>query len=173
MPTTRTRVSRGRTDLLNLNQRSILTTGCECFPAWPGFEDDEHREEAWAANRAQILAEWCHPGRRPDAFWEFDLSLEQRDGYRVWRWPEPIQSEAEMVYRLLEASELEPCRFNGAVRIDSELRVIQEEWLREIRIGLIAVDRVPQITKPLPTWGAPVWFYQEHAPRIVAELQGR
>jgi hypothetical protein len=30
---------------------------------------------------------------------------------------------------------------------------------------------VPKITTALPTWGTPVWFYEEHAPRIFAETR--
>jgi hypothetical protein len=172
MPTTRRRVDRRRADLLNLNQRSILETGVECFPAWRGFEDDDHRREAWEANRALIMAEWRHPGRRPDAYWEFDVGLEAvcREGRWTWGWPAPIQSEAEMVLDLLRRGRLKGCKFNGAVGIDSELRQIREDWLREVRIKLGGEDHVPKITGPLPTWGTPVWFYEEHAPRIFAEL---
>jgi hypothetical protein len=38
-----------------------------------------------------------------------------------WSWPRPIQTEAEMVFRLLEAGKLESCRFNGINPIESEL----------------------------------------------------
>jgi hypothetical protein len=173
MPTNRKRVDRGRTDLLNPNQRAILEVGGECFPWAPGFADDDHRREAWEANRTQIMAAWAHPGRRPDAYWEFDLGLEAvcREGRWTWRWPPPIQSEQEMVYDLLKRGKLKSCRFNGVHRIDSELRQIREDWWNEIRIELAAKDHIPKITTALPTWGTPVWFYQEHAPRIFAELQ--
>jgi hypothetical protein len=142
VPTNRKRVDRGRTDLLNPNQRSILETGVECFPWAPGFEDDDHRREAWEANKALILAEWCHPGRRPDAYWEFDLGLEEckRNGHWTWDWPAPLQSEKEMVYDLLKRGKLKSCQFNGANRIDSELRVIREDWLRE-RPSQSEIDR--------------------------------
>jgi hypothetical protein len=173
MPTTRRRVDRRRADLLNPNQRSILETGLECFPAWPGFEDNDHRREAWEANRALIMAEWRHPGRRPDALWELDAGLEAvcRDGHWTWGWPARIQGEQEMVYDLLKRGKLQSCGFNGANRIDSELRQIREDWLRAIRIELAAKDHIPKITRALPTWGTPVWFYDEHAPRIFAEMQ--
>ena len=173
MPTNRKRVDRGRTDLLNPNQRAILEVGCECFPWAPGFEDDDHRREAWEANRALIMAEWRHPGRRPDAYWEFDVGLEQvcRDGDWTRGWPPPIQSEAEMVYDLLKRGKLKSCEFNGANRIESEPRQIREDWLNEIRIKLVATDRIPKITRALPTWGTPVWFYEKHAPRIFAETR--
>jgi hypothetical protein len=173
MPTNRKRVDRGRTDILNPNQRSILETGVECFPAWRGFEDDGHRREAWEANRELILATWAHPGRRPDAYWEFDVGLEQvcRDGDWIWNWPAAIQSEEEMAYDLLKRGWLKSCQFNGANRIDSELRQIREDWLNEVRITVFQAGGVPKITTALPTWGTPVWFYEEHAPRIVAEAR--
>jgi hypothetical protein len=173
MPTNRRRIYRGRTDALSANQRSILETGCECFPWMPGFEDDDHRREAWKANKALIMAEWCHPGRRPAAYWDLDLGLEpcERAGDWTWKWPAPIQSQAEMVYDLLKRGKLKSCERNGANRIDSELRAIREDWLNGIRVELIAKDRVPKITGALPTWGTPVWFYEEHAPRIWAEMQ--
>jgi hypothetical protein len=173
MPTTRKRVERRRSDILSPNQRSILETGVECFPAWPGFEDEDHRREAWAANRAQIMAEWRHPGRRPDAYWEFDLQLEEcrPDGHRTWGWPAPIQSEPEMVLDLLKRGELKSCQFNGAHRIESELRQIREDWLNEVRIAVSQASGVLKIAAALSTWGTPTWFYQEHAPRIFAEMR--
>jgi hypothetical protein len=175
MPTNRKRVDRGRTDLLNPNQRAILEVGGECFPWAPGFADDDHRREAWEANRTQIMAAWAHPGRRPDAYWEFDLGLEAvcREGRWTWRWPPPIQSEQEMVYDLLKRGKLKSCRFNGVHRIESEPRQIREDWLNEVRLTVLQAGGVPKINGPLPTWGTPVWLYEEHAPRVLAELETR
>jgi hypothetical protein len=168
MPTTRTRVERRRSDILSPNQESILRCGCELFPGWPAFEDEEHKREAWEANRERLGAEWSRPGRRPWAYWVYDLGLEQvRDArrYLTFAWPSPIQSESEMVVDLLKRGKLKGCGFNGSHWIESELRAIREDWLNEIRILMGGKTSVPKITAALPTWGAPVWFYNEHAPR--------
>jgi hypothetical protein len=174
MPTTRKRVERRRSDILSPNQESIFCCGCECFPAWPGFEDEEHERGAWAAHRDRLMAEHAHPGRRPWAYWAYELGLEEvRDahGNLTFAWPAPVQSEAEMVYDLLKRGKLKSCKFNGTHRIESELRQIHEDWLNEVRITVSQAGGVPKITTALPTWGTPVWFYQEHAPRIFADMR--
>jgi hypothetical protein len=172
MPTTRTRVERRRSDSLNANQESILRCGSELFPGWDGFDDEEHAHEAWETNRERLMSEHARPGRRPWPYWAFDLSLEEaRDahGHLTFAWPPPIQSEAEMVYDLLKLGKLKSCQFNGTHRIESELRAIRENWLTEIRIAMGGKSHVPKITTAMPTWGTPVWFYQEHAPRMLSE----
>jgi hypothetical protein len=93
------------------------------------------------------------------------------NGDMTFAWPPPIQSEAEMVYDLLKRGKLKSCKFNGIVRIESEIREIRESWLKEIRLELIAKDHIPKITTALPTWGTPPWFFNEHAPRIFAEMR--
>jgi hypothetical protein len=166
MPTTRKRVERRRSDTLNPNQHSILCSGCELFPAWDGFDDEQHEREAWAAHRDRLMAEWARPGRRPWAYWRYDLNLEEaRDshGNLTFAWPPPIQSEPEMVLDLLRRGRLKSCQFNGSHRIESEPRAIRENWLTEIRITVSQAGGVPKITMALPTWGTPVWFYAEHA----------
>src|SRR5688572_5426890 len=100
MPTNRKRVDRHRSDVLNSNQEGILRCGFDCFPAWPGFEDEEHAREAWEVNRERLMAENAHPGERPWAYWAYDWGLEEvRDakGNVTFACPAPIQSEAEMV----------------------------------------------------------------------------
>jgi hypothetical protein len=174
MPTNRKRVDRRRSDALNLNQESVLCCGSDLFPGLPGFEDEEHAREAWGANRDRLMAENAHPGERPWAYWAYDWSLEEmRDanGDVSFAWPAPIQSEQEMVYDLLKRGKLKSCKLNGGRPIDSELRVIRENWLREIGWEVGWADRVPKRATPLPTYGCPVWFYREHAPRILAEAQ--
>jgi hypothetical protein len=174
MPTNRRRIDRARGDVLNINQEGFLHLGFDCFPGYPGFEDEDRQREAWEANRERLMAGYDRPGRRPWAHWRFDWDLEEgRDakGWRTFVWPSPIQSEEEMVYDLLKRGKLKSCKFNGAIRIESELRVIRENWLNEIRIVLGNEDCVPKITGALPTWGTPVWFYEEHAPRIWAEMR--
>jgi hypothetical protein len=169
VPTNRKRVDRRRSDTLNPNQESVLRTGCELFPGWPGFGDEEHKRAAWEANRDRLMAENAHPGRRPWAYWAYDCGLEETpDGLAR---PALIQSEAEMVYDLLKRGKLKSCERNGVNRIDSELRVIREDWLREIRLEVAWADAMPKRTTPLPTSGCPVWFYQEHAPHIWGEAQ--
>jgi hypothetical protein len=169
MPTNRTRVDRRRSDGLNINQESILRCGLDLFPGWPGFEDEEHERDAWVANRERLMAENAHPGKRPWAYWAYDWELEETpDGFA---WPVPIQSEQEMVHGLLRRRKLKSCKLNGANRITSEIMQIREDWLREIGWEAAWADAVPQRTTPLPTFGCPVWFYEEHAPRIWAEAQ--
>ena len=90
--------------------------------------------------------------------------MRDESGDLTFAWPAPIQSEEEMVYDLLKRGRLKSCKLNGAIRIDSELRTIRESWLHEIRSSLFAEDHVPKITRALPTWGCPPWFYKAHAP---------
>jgi hypothetical protein len=176
MPTNRRRVDRRRSDILSPNQRAILATGCECFPAWPGFEDAEHERDAWEAHRDRLMAERGHPGRRPWAYWAYDLGLEEvRDahGNLTFAWPVPIESESEMVLDLLRRGKLQSCKLNGSIRIESEPRQIREDWSNEVRIAVSQASGVPKIAAALPTWGTPTWFYQEHAPQVLAEMQQR
>jgi hypothetical protein len=175
VPTNRKRIDRGRTDRLNPNQEGFLRCGFDVFPGFPGFENEEHAREAWEANRGRLMAEYEHPGRRPWAYWTYDWELEEvRDanGNSSFAWPAPIQTESEMVLDLLRRGKLKSCQFNGGRRIDSEPRQIREDWLNEIRLVLIGEDHVPKITQALPTWGTPVWFYQEYAPRVFAAAAG-
>jgi hypothetical protein len=176
MPTTRRRVDRHRSGRLSGNQESFLCTGSHLLAGLPEFGCEEHAREAWEANRDRIMAENCHPGERPWAYWVFDWELEEvRDGNGEpsFAWPAPIQSEEEMVYNLLKRGELVECKYNGVIRIDSELKQIERGWLHEIRTEVMFADSVPKRATPLRTYGCPVWFYEEHAPRIWAEEQAR
>jgi hypothetical protein len=117
MPTNRQRIARDRSDQLNPNQESVLKSGSELLPGWPGFDDDEHRREAWAIHRERLMAEYARPGRRPHAFWRFDMRLaEVRDrwGDLSFAWPEGIETEEQMVYAMLERGQLRPLVRNGA-----------------------------------------------------------
>jgi hypothetical protein len=107
-------------------------------------------------------------GRRPVALWEYDFGLKCL-GWREWSWPRRIESEAEMVFRLLEAGELEPCRSNGLVPIASELEDIEAAWLKETWLEIGWCDTLAKPRFPLPTWGTPSWFWRKHARRIHAE----
>jgi hypothetical protein len=176
MPTTRRRVDRHRSDRLSGGQQSYLELGFVAFAGEHGFESEAHAREAWEVNRDRIMAESCHPGRRPWAYWTYDWGLERvRDGNGelTFAWPEPIQSEEDMVYDLLKRGELEECKYNGAIRIDSEIKQIEEDWLRAIKTEVMFVVSLPKRTTPLQCYGVPVWFYEEHAPRIWAEEQKR
>jgi hypothetical protein len=176
MPTTRRRVDRHRADRLSGGQESYLELGFVAFAGEPGFESEEHARAAWEANRDRLMAENCHPGERPWAYWTYDWELERvRDshGDLTFTWPAPIQSEEEMVYDLLKRGELEECEFNGVNRISSEIAQIEQDWLRAIKSEVASADSVPKRTAPLQFCGVPVWFYEEHAPRIWAEEQAR
>jgi hypothetical protein len=164
MPTNRKRRDRSRLDELTDAQEAHLRCGHYFFDfreELDHFRDEAHRRRAWALHRERILAEYAHPGHRPLAFWEYDAGS----------WENYGTSEPEAVHRLLEAGEIEGCRFNGVNRIVSELEVIEANWRREIKGELFCHDAVPKINGPLPTWGTPVWYYRQHAPRILAELK--
>jgi hypothetical protein len=135
------------------------------------FIDEQHRYATWQAYREEILEEWCHPGERPAALWEYDAGLKWRDD--GWAWPRPISTEAEMVYRLLQAGEIAGCRLNGIVRIASEIDEIERSWRHEINFTLVAHKAVPVIDEPLSTFGCPVWFFRKHAAAALAEHAAR
>lgn len=162
-------VGKRRLDQLTAAQRSHLESGHYFFD-FAGeadhFADEDHRLEAWRAHRDLILAEWCHPGQRPVAMWEYDLNLRPQPWPKGWGWPRPIQTESEMVHALLQRGEIAPCRFNGCVPIKSELAQIEHDWLREIGWTVGCRDELPVITRPLTTYGTPVWFARRHARRI-------
>jgi hypothetical protein len=162
-----------RLGVMTLSQREHLE--CGDYLLWhrpeEEFLDDEHRRLTWAANRVQILAEWSRAGRRPAAFWELDCGFKPRLWPKCWSWPRRVETEPEMVRALLLAGDIEGCRLDGTMRIASEVEVIERSWLDEIRISLIGSQRVLEPSRLLSTWGTPAWFYREHAPRILAELE--
>jgi hypothetical protein len=172
MPTVRRKIGPRRRGLITTAQRSHLECGCYFFD-FDGeadhFVDEQHRYETWQAYREQILAEWCHPGKRPAAMWEYDFGLKRRPCWCCWSWPKPATTEQEMVYRLLKARRIAGCHLNGCVRIASEIDEIERNWRHEIRFTLIGHKTVPAIDGPLQTFGCPVWFFREHAPQALAE----
>jgi hypothetical protein len=172
MPTKRRKTAARRIGIITTALRAHLICGHYFLADSEAdrFVDDEHRRSTWEAWREQCLDEWDHPGRRPAAMWEYDYQLRRCGSCREWTWPRPIQTEAEMVYRLLKAGELAPCRFNGLVRIESELEWIEATWLKEIGQNVGYSDTLPKISLPLTTWGTPGWFWRKHARRILAEL---
>jgi hypothetical protein len=172
MPTNRTRFRHGRRDVMTAAQKAHLTCGCYFFDfrgEADHFVDEAHRRATWEAYRAQILEAWDHPGRRPDALWEYDFGLKCCPDPREWSWPRPIESEAEMVHRLLTEGTLEPCQFSGINPIASELEEIEASWLKEVELTIGFGDTLPKPPFPLETWGCPSWFWRKHARRIHAE----
>jgi hypothetical protein len=171
MPTKRRKLVPRRLNRMTLAQESHLSCGHYFFDfdgELDHFVDEVHRRATWAANRELILAKWSHPGRRPVSMWEYDAGLKRRPWPREWSWPRPVASEAEMVHRLLKRGELQPCRFNGTIPVADEVAVIEANWLREIGYSVGCGDTMCAFSGPLPTYGCPKWFYQEHAPAIFA-----
>jgi hypothetical protein len=174
VPTNRKRRDRGRLDALTHAQEAHLCTGHYFFDfrdELDHFRDEAHRRRAWALHRDEILQGWDHPGRRPHAFWEYDCGLEPGPGSRDWSWPKPIETEAEMVHRLIQLGEIDGCTLNGVNRISSELREIEDQWRRDIRAAVICEEDVPKYVPISMTHGCPAWFYRKHTPQILAELR--
>ena len=115
------------------------------------FRDDAHRRATWAAHREQILAEWDHPGARPIAMWRHDFGLKPAPYPKLWSWPRPILTEAEMVYRLIEDGALEGCRFYGTNPIASEMQEIASRWELVIRCPHLGYSGE-----------VPAWFRRRH-----------
>jgi hypothetical protein len=155
MPTKRTK--RGARLLLELTPRraSYLRAGSYLLagPTTEDFVDDAEVEQAWQMHREAILSKWDRPGRRPWAFWWFDLDLEQLD-YRAWRWPAPYVSEADCVRGLLLAGKLEPCQRDGTIVINSEAEAIEAEWDRS-RAYCTAHHPGDPIERALRDYGVP------------------
>jgi hypothetical protein len=155
MPTNRKRVDRGRLDSLSTAQKSHLLSGDYILPFGDEFVDEQHRRHAWQVHGAEIMAAYDRDGHRPAAFWDYQV----RGGWRRYG-----ASEQDAVHKLLAAGKLDPCK-------PGELTKIEALWLHEVRVSLVHSGyRLLALTSPLSTWGTPTWFYQEHAPTILAEL---
>jgi hypothetical protein len=156
------RAGKHRLNILPTAQRDHLCTGAYLLAGFEGdeFEDEQHRRAVWAEHKEAILAEYTRPGTRPVALWEYDLGP----------WAQYGETEADAVYQLLKAGEIEGVTLNGANRIESELETIEDEWLHEIRVFLIGKSTVPPISEPLPTWGTPRWFYAARAAGVLAKM---
>jgi hypothetical protein len=118
MPVKR-RLTKARLDVLNLAQLTHLEFGDYLIAVSarsPGFEDDDHRREAWEHHRDRIMVGTNHRsrlepwvGRRPAAYWSYDRAM-----------PPEAESESHAVYLLPDTS--------------AEERVaIERLWLEEIR----------------------------------------
>jgi hypothetical protein len=163
MPVKR-RVAKCRLDVLDLNRRGHLETGSYLwghFRDQDEFESEAERREAWARHREMILADWCHPGRRPVALWDYDLGDRSKFG----------ETEEDAVYRLLKAGRLVEIRLNGSNSIASEIAQIEADWLHEIKLEVYWGTAGDTIDGPLQTWGTPTWFFAIHAPRLRAEAK--
>jgi hypothetical protein len=165
MPTNRRRRDRGRLDALTDAQEAHLCTGFYFFDFHgedDHFRDEAHRRRAWALHRDRILKDYDHAGRRPVALWEYDLGP----------WEQYGSSEEDAVYQLLKSDRLEPITRNGAARIMSEIETIEKDWRHEISFTNIGTSPPKQtISQALPTYGCPPWFYNQHAPEIIAQQQ--
>src|SRR3954452_22348257 len=148
MPVKRTRTKR-RLDELNLNQKGHLLSA-HCFFSLGGgdeFDDAEHRRDAWARYGEAILAEERLPGRRPAAFWDYERA-----------WPAGAVSEAHALHLLPGTSERERAE-------------IEADWRQAIYVVLINVTKSDAARSHAARWtGVPPQFFDEHAPRIAADL---
>jgi hypothetical protein len=68
-----------------------------------GELDEAEMRRCWNANRAELLAA-CPPGKRPHAFFRFDLGITDRI---VWRWHDQLRVLLER--GLISAEEAERC----------------------------------------------------------------
>jgi hypothetical protein len=159
-----------RLDVLTNNLRDHLVCGCYFWSGHPNeveFENDAHRRAVWLKFRTDILAEGCHPGRRPEALWQYDLG----------DWEQFGETESDAVYQLLKQGKLAPVHFNATIRIASEIEQIEADWRDEIRIFLCRGNNetVPKIRKPVDVYGnqrgCPAWFYRRHAEAVLAREQ--
>jgi hypothetical protein len=138
MPTKRRKIGARRIGVMTDSQKWHLVCSCYFFDfngEADHFVDEEHRRATWALHRAEILASWDHPGRRPDALWSYDFGLKPAPYPREWAWPRRVQREDEMVHRLLVAGQLESCRSNGLVPITSEIEEIEASWRKALELG--------------------------------------
>ena len=157
-----------RTDVLSMNQRGHLCSGCYWWSAFRGeaeFQDEDHRRAAWEHHRERILTEWDRPGRRPVAMWEYDLGDWSRYG----------ESEEEAVHTLLAAGRIEACHINGIVPIDNEVTTIEAEWRHGIRVALThcsSYEAAREVGCGADSWaGVPVAFWDAEAPAIQAQQE--
>jgi hypothetical protein len=160
MPRSR-RLQKRRLDVLSLNERGHLETGFYFWGHFPGeveFESEAHRQAAWTRHREMILAEYDRAGHRPVALWEYDFG----------DWSQFGESESDAVYQLIKAGRLTEIRRDGARAIDSEIEAIEADWLREIAAEVACRAGRETIDEPLGTYGTPAWFYNIHAPRLLA-----
>jgi hypothetical protein len=147
---------------LTAAQRAHLMCGDYVLPFGEEFEGEDHRRAAWQVYRAAILEAWDRPGRRPAALWDYETT---------GGWQAIAKSEEAAVHRLLQLGELEPCRLNGLLVIASEIETIEKAWRDAIRVALICRETVPSYPGAARLRSCPAAFYEEHAPRIGAELR--
>jgi hypothetical protein len=158
MPTVRRKIPPKRPDQLSIAQRSHLLSGGYILPLDAEFDNERHRRLAWEGHGASILEDYDRPGHRPRAFWDYQV----RGG-----WRRHGASEQEAVHKLLSEGRLPLCP-----RMPDELAQIKRNWLHEVRVSLVHSGyRILDLKHPLPTWGTPVWFYAEHAPTTLVELE--
>jgi hypothetical protein len=150
-----------RLDELSYAQKSHLMCGDYVLPFGDEFEDEDHRRASWQMHRASILEAWDRPGKRPAALWDYDTEA---------GWEAIAETEEAAVRRLLHLGELEPCRLNGLLVIASEIEAIEHAWRAAIKVALACRERVPPYPGGTGLRGCPIEFYEEHAPRIRAEL---
>jgi hypothetical protein len=149
------RFEKARLDVMDLNMKAHLRCGSYLIPGGSTFIDDAHRREMWLRYRDEIMAQEA-PGRRPQALWDYEL-----------RWPEGSETEEDAIHRLPGTT-------------DAERAGIEANWLHSLRVALqwfpkavaVAVAVADARDKAAGFHGVPSWFFDRHAPRIRADLEG-
>jgi hypothetical protein len=145
------RLTKARLDVMDLNMESHLRCGSYLFPGGDTFVDDEHRRETWFRHRDELLAQ--EPlGMRPQALWDYEL-----------RWPEGSESEEDAIHRLPDTTDRERAEIEA--NWNHSLRVALQ-WFPKAEAEAEARDRAAGFH------GVPSWFFDRHAPRIRADLEG-
>lgn len=148
MPVKR-RSSKRRLDALTLDQVEHLVGWISFFLAEgeSPFEDEDHRRAAWRRHREHLLTVWKIPGRRPAAFWDYDVAR-----------PADAVGEAEAVYRLPDTTA-------------AERQAIEAHWLQRIEVALLhATSTAAARELAADSWGVPLAFFDRHAPRPVKSI---
>jgi hypothetical protein len=143
------RIDKRRLDHMSLAMESHLRCGSYLFPGEATFVDEEHRRETWFRHRNEILAK--EPlGMRPKAVWDYEL-----------RWPEGSETEEDAIHRLPDTT-------------DRERGQIEENWTHSLRVALqwFPEAEADARDKAAGFHGVPSWFFDRHAPRIRADLEG-
>ena len=70
--------------LLSHAQEQQLKWGMVLVPVGPEFESEEQQREAWAMHRDRLMASESGPGKRPYAYFKYDLGIANPPQPRHW-----------------------------------------------------------------------------------------
>lgn len=132
-------------DVLTESQRLHLVAGHDFFDDVP-FATEAARFECWRRHRAQVMASWTQPGKRPAAFWDYDAT-----------WPDTAVSEAAAVYQLADT-------------LLAERRAIEADWHTRVGIVLLHARDMEAAALLAADEGIPPEFFRQHAAEIWAGL---